>query len=81
MNLGAKELKGQLPGHGDQKKFVERYNEALPESEQIDQPTLSRWLASKRIPLPLHLRRIEDLTGIRMQAWTERESGSGGAAA
>lgn len=79
MNRGAEQLSALLEKHGEKGKFVARYNEGREPREQIDQGTLSRWLHGKRLPLTLQLRRIEDLTGIAMQAWTEAANGDGGA--
>lgn len=78
MNRGAEQLKNQLSGHGKQREFVGKYNEGLEERDRIDDPTLSRWINGKRIPLTLQLRRIEDLTKIPMRDWTEAASENGG---
>ena len=78
MNRGAEQLKARLAKHGEKGAFVAQYNEGRDEKDQIDQATLSRWIHGKRLPLTLQLRRIEDLTGILMQAWTEASGGDGG---
>lgn len=81
MNRGAEQLAEKLAGHGEQKKFVDRYNEGRDESERIDAPMVSRWCNGKRVPLTLQARRIQDLTDIPMQAWTDPAQGNAAPAA
>lgn len=79
MTRGSEQLRQLLP-HGEQKKFVDKFNEGRDEGQRIDQSMVSRWASGKRPPAPEYMARIEDLLGIPMRAWVEEIPDSGDAA-
>lgn len=89
MTRGSELLRSHLAGHGEQQKFVDKFNEGRAEGDRIDAPMVSRWKSGKRPPAPEFMARIEDLTGIPMRAWvepapadaSEQDDGNGGSAA
>jgi hypothetical protein len=65
-------LRVRLEPHGAQANFMRRFNEGLKVEEQVDPPTVSRWVNGKVLPSPKQMARIEDIeTGIHMRLWTE----------